>query len=110
MAHDLCYTWFMIKPLQVYVEEDELQRLDSWARARGWSKSQAVRLAIRALVRSGVAPRDSALLSLSGMIADGLPADLSENFDHYLHETYVSEGRAPYRRSTKQATAKRRRP
>jgi hypothetical protein len=97
----------MVKPIQVYVDEDELQRLESWARERGWSKSQAVRVAIRALVRSHTAPRDSALLSLSGMIADGLPTDLSENFDRYLNETYVSEGRAPYRRTRKTAAAKR---
>lgn len=99
----------MVKPLQVYVDEDELQRLESWALERGWSKSQAVRVAIRALVRSGKAPQDSALLSLSGMVTDGLPADLSENFDRYLDETYVSEGRVPYRRAAKQGTTRRRR-
>ena len=98
----------MIKPLQVYVDEDELQRLATWARERGWSKSQAVRVAIRALVRSGAAPHETPLLSLSGMITDGLPTDLSENFDRYLNETYVSEGRAPYRRATKRTTPKRR--
>ena len=77
----------MARPLQVYVDEDELERLESWARERGWSKSQAVRAAIRALVRSHAAPPDTPLLSLSGMVADGLPSDLSENFDRYLSET-----------------------
>jgi len=99
----------MSKPIQVYVEDDELQRLENWARARGWSKSQAVRVAIRALVRSHAAPQDTPLLSLSGMIADGLPADLSENFDRYLNETYVSEGRTPYRRTRKPDATERRR-
>jgi hypothetical protein len=100
----------MVKPIQVYVDEDELRRLESWARERGWSKSQAVRVAIRALVRAHDDPRDTPLLSLSGMVADGLPADLSENFDRYLNETYVSEGRTTYRRTRKGTVAKRPRP
>jgi hypothetical protein len=81
-----------MRPLQVYVEDAELERLDAWARARGWTKSQAIRAAIRALTR----PEKEAdpVLELSGMIHDGLPADASEKFDHYLQQTYVAE-RAP---------------
>jgi hypothetical protein len=36
------------------------------------------------------------LLDLSGDI-DGLPLDLSEDFDRYLDETFVAEPPAPYR-------------
>src|SRR5437763_699692 len=47
----------MSKPLQVYLEERELARLAAWARARGWTKSQAIRAAVRALTRSRVLDR-----------------------------------------------------
>ena len=83
----------MARPLQVYLDERDLEQLDAWARERGWTKSQAVRVAIRALTRR---PADDPLLELSGDI-DGLPADLSANLDRYLHETFVAEPRAPYR-------------
>jgi hypothetical protein len=89
----------MARPLQVYLDDRELDGLDAWARARGWTKSQAVRVAIRALTRS---PAKDPLLELRGDI-DGLPADLSANFDRYIGETYVAEPPAPY-------TARRSRP
>lgn len=99
----------MSKPLQVYVEEDELDRLDAWARARGWTKSQAVRAAIRALTRAGRDAEEDPLFALSGMVIDGLPADCAENFDAALLETYVAES-APRYRATKRPRAARRRP
>jgi hypothetical protein len=83
----------MERPLQVYLEEADLARLEAWARERGWTKSQAVRLAIRALTRS---PAEDPLLSASGMI-DGLTADASQHFDRYLAETFVAEKSARYR-------------
>ena len=82
----------MARPLQVYLDERDLDRLDAWARSRGWTKSQAVRAAIRALTRPRAA---DPLLELSGDI-DGLPADLSANFHRHLAETYVAEPPAPY--------------
>jgi hypothetical protein len=89
----------MTRPLQVYLDEGDLERLSTWARKRGWTKSQAVRVAVRALTRP---PGGDPLLDLSGDI-DGLPADLSERFDRYLDETFVAEPVAPSR-------ARRRRP
>lgn len=83
----------MERPLQVYLADAELKRLDAWSRKRGWTKSQAVRLAIRALTRSG---DEDPLLLASGMI-DGLPPDCSARFDRYLEETFVAEKPAPYR-------------
>ncbi len=83
----------MARPLQVYLDDQDLQRLDAWARARGWTKSQAVRVAIRALTRP---PAEDPLLELSGSL-DGLPPDVSEHFDQYLNETYVAEPSTPYR-------------
>jgi hypothetical protein len=77
----------MARPLQVYLGDDDLDRLAAWARGRGWTKSQAVRLAVRALTRS---PASDPLLELSGDI-DGLPEDLSEHLDHYLNETFVAK-------------------
>ena len=88
-----------MKPLQIYMDEQELRCLDAWARERGWTKSQAVRIAIRALTH----PREkNPLLRASGMI-EGLPEDLSARIDHYLEETFVAEKAAS-------TCAKRRRP
>lgn len=84
----------MSKPLQVYVDEADLTRLDAWARERGWTKSQAIRAAIRILTRP---PVKDPLLEASGMI-EGLPPDMSERFDHYLNETFIArEPQARYR-------------
>ncbi len=70
-----------MKPLQVYLAEDEMKRLDDWSRDRGWTKSQAIRAAVRALTAE---PDEDAVLSLSGMVLDSIPADCSERFDRLL--------------------------
>ena len=49
----------MARPLQVYLDDKDLERLEAWARERGWTKSQAIRVAIRALTRK---PADDPLL------------------------------------------------
>lgn len=85
----------MARPLQVYLDDKDLERLEAWVRERGWTKSQAIRVAVRALTRK---PADDPLLGLSGDI-DGLPADLSASFQRYLDETFVAETPAPYRTS-----------
>ena len=90
----------MPKPLQVYLDDQDLLRLEAWARERGWTKSQAIRVAVRALTRK---PADDPLLGLSGDI-DGLPADLSASFQRYLNETFVAETPAPYRTSRRRST------
>lgn len=77
----------MTRPLQIYMDDHEFQVLDAWARERGWTKSQAVRAAIRALTR---ARDEDSLLRACGMI-EGLPEDLSERIDDYLKETFVAE-------------------
>ena len=87
------------KPLQVYLDATELGRLEAWATERGWTKSQAVRAAIRALTRPA---KEDPLLALSGMIADdGLPSDVSERFDHYLDQTFVAESSPRYGRRSR---------
>ena len=89
----------MTRPLQVYLDEKDLERLEAWARERGWTKSQAVRAAIRALLK---AEEEDPLLAMSGMI-EGMPPDSSENLDRYLVETYVAEKSAPYRARRRRA-------
>jgi hypothetical protein len=82
-----------MKPLQVYLDEAELARLDDWARQRGWTKSQAIRAAVRALTR----PADTdPVLAISGMIQDGLPPDSAAQFDRHLQATFVAEAPAKY--------------
>jgi hypothetical protein len=93
----------MSKPLQVYLDDDDLDRLDAWARARGWTKSQTIRAAVRALLRAEIA--DDPLLTASGMI-DGLPPDVSARFEEHLAATFVAE-RAPTHRGTSARTRKR---
>lgn len=75
----------MSRPFQVYLDEAEIARLEAWANARGWTKSQAVRVAVRALTHDA---GEDPLLAASGMI-DGLPSNLSAHFDRYLEQTYV---------------------
>ncbi|MFN8643611.1 MAG: CopG family transcriptional regulator [Candidatus Binatia bacterium] len=82
-----------MKPLQVYLDEAELARLDAWAQRRGWTKSQAVRAAVRALTR----PAESdPVLAISGMIQDGLPEDSAAHFDRHLQATFVADAPASY--------------
>jgi len=97
---DRTFTRSRTLSLQVYLDERDLKSLEAWASDRGWTKSQAIRAAVRALVRSAKDP----ILRLSG-IADGLPPDSSERLDHYLNQTYIPERPAPYR-----ARGRRRKP
>jgi hypothetical protein len=89
----------MSTPLQVYLDADDVARLESFARERGWTKSQVIRAAIRALTR---ARADDPLLDLSGDI-DGLPPELSNDFDRHLNETFVAEPRPKYRTRSRKA-------
>lgn len=89
-----------MKPLQVYLNDEDLAGLDAWSRERGMTKSQAIRAAVRALTREH---DEDPILSLSGIVHDRLPADCSKNFDRYLQETFVAESAATY-------TARRQRP
>jgi hypothetical protein len=98
-SHDLVMLRIMRRPLQVYLDERDLRRLEAWAHQRGWTKSQAIRAVVRALTRR---PAEDPVLELSGDIG-GLPADLSKNLDRYLDEMFVPQPPAPYR-------ARRRRP
>ena len=84
-------------PLQVYLDAADLKRLEQWADARGWTKTQAVRTAVRILTKDD---GEDSILSASGMI-DALPEDLSEKFDRYLQETYVAEKKPQYGRTRK---------
>ena len=94
----------MSRPLQVYLSEADLDRLEAWAEARGWTKSQAVRAAVRALTS---ARDEDPLLRASGSI-EGLPPDASEQFDRYVNESFVAEPRAPHRRRPRSKRAPRR--
>jgi hypothetical protein len=77
----------MNRPLQVYLDAQDLKRLEAWARARGWTKSHAIRAAVRTLTRPAA---EDPLLELSGL-TDGLPPDCSEQFNRYFAETVVEE-------------------
>jgi hypothetical protein len=83
----------MNRALQVYLDDADFKALKAWADARGWTLSQAARVAFRALTHPE-APADP-LLAASGMI-DGLPTDLSARFDDYLTTTFVAEPKSPH--------------
>ena len=95
----------MKRPLQVYLDKVDLARLEAWSRERGWTKTQAVRAALRALTRP---PEEDPLLGLSGMI-HGLPPDAGEQFARYLEETFVAERAPPYRRHQRRPAPRLRR-
>jgi len=78
----------MRRKLRVYLDDADYARLARWARVRGWTKTQTIRAAVRALICAddGVDP----LLAASGMI-DGLPPDASMRLDGYLAATFVAE-------------------
>lgn len=84
----------MKRPLQVYLDAEELRRLTAWSRERGVTKSEAVRVALRGLTRE---PNEDPLLGLIG-ICEG-PADASERLDHYLNESLIAERAPAYRKS-----------
>jgi hypothetical protein len=90
----------MRKPLQIYLDEDDFDSLEAFASKRGWTKSQAIRAAVRALTRE---PAADPLLELSADI-DGLPADLSASFDRHLNETFIAEPPAPPYRARRRRT------
>ena len=93
----------MSRALQVYLEDAEFQNLQAWAEERGWTLSQAVRVALKALTRPA---GEDPLLAGSGMI-EGLPTDLSARFDEQLNATYVAEPRAPYVATKRKRTARK---
>jgi hypothetical protein len=95
----------MMRPLQVFLEEADLKRLEAWSRGRGWTKSQAVRAAVRALTK---AKEEDPLLAASGMV-DGLPPDCSEQLDRYLEETFVAKKTRPPKSTTRSPKARLRR-
>lgn len=88
----------MMKPLQVYIDEGDLAALGRWAGQRGWTKSEAVRAAVRALLRSTSDSDADPLLDLEAMVQSGLPEDASEKFEEYLTATFVAERPSGYRR------------
>lgn len=85
-----------MKPIQVYLEDGDFGRLEAWARENHMTKSEALRLAVRALTRRRGG--DDPVLSLSGVLEDDLPANVAERFDDYLQETFVGESAAEYGR------------
>lgn len=91
-----------MKPLQVYLDEAEFARLDEWAQQRGWTKSQAIRAAVRALTRP---PDEDPVLAMSGMIHDDLPPDCSAQLDRYLQATFVAESSPAYAKRVRRPRA-----
>jgi hypothetical protein len=94
----------MAHALQVYLEDSDFRALEVWAQQRGWTLSQAVRVALKALTRSG--SDEDPLLAASGMI-EGLPADLSSRFDSFLQATYVAEPPPQYSHAKPRRRAKK---
>ena len=83
----------MSRALQVYLADPEFAALRAWSKERGWTLSQTVRVAVKALTRARDEP--DPLLAASGMIS-GLPPDFSANVDDYLALTFVAEPPARY--------------
>jgi hypothetical protein len=91
----------MERPIQVYLSDLDRERLEAWARAHGWTKSQAIRHAIRIATRT---PAQDPILDLIG-IFDGWPRDASTRVDHYLNEADRAERRAKSRKTATRSRA-----
>lgn len=89
--------------MQVYLDDADYKALHAWAKARGWTLSQAVRAALRALTRPTEA---DPLLQASGMI-EALPYDLSQRVDAYLQQTFVAEPPPSYGPAPKKRRARK---
>jgi hypothetical protein len=76
-----------MKPVQVYLDDHVARQLDTFARQRGWTKSETIRVAVSALTSQ---QQDDPLLKLSGMVRN-LPEDLSSHVDRYLAETFDAQ-------------------
>lgn len=90
--------------LQVYLDDSEFRALAAWTKRRGWTLSQAVRIALKALTGAGT--EANPLLAASGMI-EGLPEDLSQRVDDYLQATFVAERPVPYGRTPKRRRSRK---
>jgi hypothetical protein len=77
----------MARPIQVYLNELDLERLELWAKEHGLTKSQAVRQAIRLATKT---PAQDPILDLIGVF-DGWPSDVSSRVDHYLNQADLAE-------------------
>ncbi|MBI5627803.1 MAG: hypothetical protein HY953_02705 [Candidatus Rokubacteria bacterium] len=90
--------------LQVYLDREDFNALRDWARARGWTLSHAVRVALKAVTRPP--PPQDPLLAASGMI-EGLPRDLSAYSDEYLNLSFVAEPAGRHTYDTKKRRPKK---
>jgi hypothetical protein len=95
----------MPRPIQVYLSDLDCDRLDAWAKEHGWTKSQAVREAIRLATKASV---QDPILDLVG-IFDGWPRDASSRVDHYLNQADLAERKtkSPSRPARSRAAVRR---
>lgn len=75
----------LMKPIQVYLADDDMARLKAWARERGATASDVVREAVRAIVRSH---DPDPFFAAAGMLS-GL-GDASVNHDRLVVEAEES--------------------
>lgn len=71
----------MGKRVHSRLDDEGRAALEVWSAACGWTRSQAIRHAVRAFTSGDDV--DDPLLRASGMI-NGLPPDASERFDAYV--------------------------
>jgi hypothetical protein len=95
----------MARPMQVYLNELDFERLELWAKEHGLTKSQAVRQAIRLATK---APAQDPILDLIGVF-DGWPSDVSSRVDHYLNQADLAERKtkSPKRPARSRAAVRR---
>jgi hypothetical protein len=95
----------MERPIQVYLSDHDRERLEAWAKQHGWTKSQAVRQAIRLATKSAT---QDPILDLVGVF-DGWPSDVSSRVDHYLNQADLAERKtkSPKRPARSRAAVRR---
>ena len=80
-----------MKPIQVYLRQDQIEPLRAEATRRGVSLAELVRQGVDRLLEETPIEEDP-LWKIVGIMDSGV-GDLAENHDEYLAETYASESK-----------------
>lgn len=91
------------KPLQIYIEPEQAQSIESLARRRGISKAEVIRISLDKYLRE-MPLEDDPALGIIGLGSSG-KSGISENHDAYLLAQHAAgrlkEATPPYGRKKK---------
>ena len=80
-----------VKPIQVYLRQDQIESLRSEAKRRGVSLAELVREGVDHVLQEAPV-EENPLWNIVGIMDSGV-GNLAENHDQYLAEVYAEENR-----------------